>query len=121
MTHEDEFDIVEDGSSWKWYESYTMTKGDQQLANHLAQQVTRKVDPSYDGRTSFFAFGGAIDDWRCICLQRLLNRELLRDPTDGVNYLKRFLRPRFIKGALTIFLYRFIQFMKHNKGTMDLK
>lgn len=97
MTHEDEFDIVEDGSPWKWYESYTMTKGDQQLANHLAQQVTRKVDPSYDGRTSFFAFGGAIDDWcditelepekrgpdscfeeqtrrRCICLQRLLNR-----------------------------------------------
>ena len=142
--YENEFDIVEDGSSWKWYEPCTMTKGAQQLANHMAQQVTRKVDPSYDGKTSFFAFEDATDDWcditelepekrgpdscfeeqtrrRCICLQRLLNRELLRDPTDGVNYLKRFLQPRFIKGAQTVFLYRFIQFMKHNKGTMGLK
>jgi hypothetical protein len=124
MTHEDEFDIVEDGSSWKWYESYTMTKGDQQLANHLAQQVTRKVDPSYDGRTSFFAFGGAIDDWCDITelepekrgpalrnrlegeasqCKRLLNEELLRDPNNGANYFKRFLRPHFIKGAQNAF------------------
>ena len=53
--------------------------------------------------------------------KRLLNRELLSDPHDGVNYFKRFLRPHFIKGAQTVFLYRFMQFMKYHRGTMDLQ
>ena len=53
--------------------------------------------------------------------KRLLDREMLRDPNEGVNYFKRFLRPHFIKGAQTVFLYRFMQFMKHNRGTMDLQ
>ena len=34
---------------------------------------------------------------------------------------KRFLRPHFIKGAQNVFLYRFMQFMKYNRGTMDLQ
>ena len=42
-------------------------------------------------------------------------------PLDGVNYFKRFLRPHFIKGAQNMFLYRFMQFMKFNRGTMDLQ
>ena len=46
---------------------------------------------------------------------------MLRDPNDGVNYFKRFLRPHFIKGAQNVFLYRFMQFMKYNRGTMDLQ
>ena len=53
--------------------------------------------------------------------KRLLDRELLGDPVEGVSYLKRFLRPHFIKGAQTVFLHRFMQFMKHNRGTMDLQ
>ena len=53
--------------------------------------------------------------------KRLLNRELLRDLKHGVNYFKRFVRPHFIKGAQTVFLYRFMQFMKHNRGTKDLQ
>ena len=53
--------------------------------------------------------------------KRLLDRDLLRDPTEGVNNFKRFLRPHFIKGAQTVFLYRFMQFMKQNRGTMDLQ
>ena len=53
--------------------------------------------------------------------KRLLNRELLRDPNDGANYFKRFLRSHFIKGAQAVFLYRFMQFMKYNRGTMDLQ
>ena len=44
---------------------------------------------------------------------------MLRDPHDGVNYFKRFLRPHFIKGAQNVFFYRFMQFMKFNSGTMD--
>ena len=53
--------------------------------------------------------------------KRLLDRELLRDPNEGANYFKRCVRPHFSKGAEAVFLYRFMQFMKHNRGTMDLQ
>ena len=46
---------------------------------------------------------------------------MLRDPHEGANYFKRFLRPHFIKGAQNVFLYRFMQFIKFNRGTMDLQ
>jgi hypothetical protein len=69
--------------------------------------MTTKVAPAYDGRTSFFAFEDAIDDWcditelepekRGLALRnrlegeaqqdkRLLDRDMLRDANDGVNY-----------------------------------
>ena len=86
----------------------------------MTQQMTTKVAPAYDGRTSFFAFEDAIDDWcniteekrgpalrnrlvrrRCRSVyKRLLDRDMLRDPNEGVNQ--------------TVFLHRFMQFMKHN-------
>ena len=115
-----------------------MRRASQQPSIHMTEQMTTKVAPAYDGRTSFFAFEDAIDDWCDITelepekrgpalrnrlegeasqYKRLLNRELLREPNDGVN---RFLRPHFINGAQTVFLYRFMQFMKYNKGTLDL-
>ena len=80
----------------------------------MTQQMTTKVAPVYDGRTSFFACEDAIDDWCDITeleaerrgpalrnrlegdaaqYKRLLDRELLKDPVEGVNYSKRFLRP----------------------------
>ena len=46
--------------------------------------------------------------------KRLLDRELLKDPVEGLNYFKRCLQPHFIK---TVFLYRFMKVMKHNKFT----
>jgi len=46
---------------------------------------------------------------------------MLRDPNDGVNYFKRILLPHFIKGAQNVFLYRFMQFMKYNRRTVDLQ
>ena len=76
----------------------------------MTQQMTTKVAPAYDGRTSFFAFEDAIDDWCDITelepekrgpalrnrlegeaqqYKRLLDRERLRDPNDGVNYFKK--------------------------------
>ena len=99
----------------------------------MTQKMTTNVAPAYDGRTSFFAFEDAIDDWcdstelepekRGPALRnrlegdaaqnnRLLDRDLLRDPTEGANYFKRFLQPNFIKGAQTAFLYRYMQFIK---------
>ena len=97
---------------WNQYGSYAMRRAPQQPAIHMTQQMTTKVAPAYDGRTSFFAVEDAMDDWCDITelepakrghalrnrlegeasqYKRLLNRELLRDPNDGVNYFKRFL------------------------------
>ena len=138
---DDDFDIV-DADGWNQYDSYAMRRAPQQTQIHMTQQMTTKVAPAYDGRTSFFAFEDAIDDWCDITelepekrgpalrdrlegdaqqYKRLLDRDMLRDPNEGVNYFKRFLRPHFIKGAKNVFLYRFMQFMKFNRGTMDLE
>ena len=41
-----------------------MRRGNPQTTNiHMTQQMATKVAPAYDGRTSFFAFEDAIDDW----------------------------------------------------------
>ena len=138
---DDDFDIV-DANEWNQYDSYAMRRAPQHTQIHMTQQMTTKVAPAYDGRTSFFAFEDAIDDWCDITelepekrgpalrnrlegdaqqYKRLLDREMLRDPYEGVAYFKRFLRPHFIKGAQNVFLYRFMQFMKFNRGTMDLQ
>ena len=138
---DDDFDIV-DADGWNKYDSYAMRRAPQQTQIHMTQQMTTKVAPAYDGRTSFFAFEDAIDNWCDITelepekrgpalrnrlegeaqqYKRLLDRERLRDPNDGVNYFKRLLRPHFIKGAQNVFLYRLMQFMKSNRGTMDLQ
>ena len=53
--------------------------------------------------------------------KRLLDREELRQPNGrGEEYFKRTLRPHFVKGAQTVFLYRFMRFMKNNRGNGDL-
>ena len=103
------------------HEAFAVRRGNPQMSNiHMTQQMTTKVALAYDGRTSFFAFEDAIDDWCDITeleaekrgpalrnrlegdasqYKRLLDRELLRDPNEGVNYFKRFLRPHFIKAC----------------------
>ena len=48
----------------------------------------------------------------------LLDRESLRGE-DGVKYYKNTLRPRFIKGALSVFL--FVQRKKNGDGQVDWK
>ena len=73
------------------------------------QQVTTKVPPSYDGRSSWFAYEDAIDDWcditeldndkrgpalrnrlegEAAIHKRLLDRDRLKDPNTGVKYFK---------------------------------
>ena len=59
---DDDFDIV-DADGWNQYDSYAMRRAPQQTQIHMTQQMTTKVAPAYDGRTSFFAFEDAIDDW----------------------------------------------------------
>ena len=126
------------------YESYAM----RQRMPHgggplmMTTQVTTKVPPDFDGKTSWFAFEDAIDDWCDITelesekwgpalrnrlegeasvYKRLLDRDDLGQPNGrGVDYFKRTLRPHFVKGAQTVFIYRFVKFIKNNRGNGDL-
>ena len=83
-------------------------------------QVTTKIPPSYDGRTSWFAYEEAVDDWcditelpeakrgpalksrllaEAAVYKPLLDRDALKNEQDGVEYFKRMLRPHFVKGS----------------------
>ena len=117
------------------YESYAMRQRMQPHGGQLMMttQVTTKVPPGFHGKTSWFAFEDAIDDWCDITeleaekwgpalrnrlegeasvFKRLLDREELRQPNGrGVEYFKRTLKPHF---------YIFMRFMKNNRGNGDL-
>ena len=105
------------------------------------QQVTTKVPPAYDGRSSWFAYEDAIDDWvditelepekqgpalrnrlegEAAIHKRLLDRDRLKDKVNGVRYFKSYLRPLLVKGASNVFLYRFQQFMTLHRGNGDM-
>eukprot|EP00438_Fugacium_kawagutii_P029373 Skav202091 [mRNA] locus=scaffold513:194559:195140:- [translate_table: standard] len=142
--HEDYGDEswTQDGVLHQQYDAYAMRGGrPQQQMIHMTQQMTTKIPPSYDGKTSFFAFEDAIDDWCDITelevekrgpalrnrlegdaavYKRVLDRDRVRDPQDGVSYFKRTLRRHYIKGSQNVFLYRFMQFMKYSRGSQDL-
>jgi len=60
--YDDDFDIV-DADGWNQYDPFAMGRAPQQPAIKMTQQMTTKVAPAYDGRSSFFAFEDAIDDW----------------------------------------------------------
>ena len=49
----------------------------------------------------------------------LLNRESL-SAEDGVKYFMDTLRPHFIKGARSVFLWRFYQFTRARKGNIEM-
>ena len=50
----------------------------------------------------------------------LLDRDLLRDGDQGVNYFKRTLRQHFVKGNQSIFLWRFFQLFRATRGQYDI-
>ena len=104
-------------------------------------QSTPKIPPSFDGRSSWFAYEEAVDDWVDITTldpdkmgpslknrlvgdaavyKPLLDRELLRDPANGVSYFKNTVRPHFVKGNQSVFLWRFFQFLRFYRGQQDL-
>ena len=86
-------------------------------------QATTKMPPSFDGKTSWFAYEDAIDDWCDITELDDEKRGLAlrnRLEGDGVTDFKRTLRPFFVKGSVNVFLYRFQQFMNLRRGSSDL-
>ena len=89
-------------------------------------QSTPKIPPSFDGRSSWFSYEEAIDDWVDITTldpekqgpslknrlvgdaavyKPLLDRDLLRDGNNGVRYFKDTVRPHFVKGNQSVFLW----------------
>jgi len=107
----------------------------------VVQAVSTKVPPSFDGRSSWFAYEEGIDDWvdvteldaekrgpalrnrlegEAAVYKALLDRDLLRDPQTGVAYFKHELRPHFVKGTQTVFLWRFFQLFKSYRGQQGM-
>ena len=48
-----------------------------------------------------------------------LDKDLLRDPQEGVSYFKKELRKFFVKGTTHVFLWRFMQLFKAHRGQQD--
>ena len=106
-----------------------------------AQQGTTKIPPYYDGTKLLFTYEEAVLDWsdltelsvekRGPALKRRLEGAagiyknfLLRDELKaegGVEYLLKTLRPYFVKGAPSVFLWRFMQLFKFHRGHQDMQ
>ena len=78
------------------------------------------LSPSWNKRNEAQAIRNRLEGEASV-YKRLLDRDELRQSNGrGVEYFKRTLRPHFVKGAQTVFLYRFMKFMKNNRGNRDL-
>ena len=107
---------------------------------HAAHPVTTEVPPGYDGSTNWFRYADAVEEWcdltkveakrrgpaiaarlsgRAEIYKERLDRERLRDPETGVEYLLATLRPFFVKDLQSVFLYRFFQLLRCNRGQTD--
>ena len=107
---------------------------------HAAHPVTTEVPPGYDGTTSWFKYSDAVEEWcdltkveakrrgpaiaarltgRAGLFKERLDRQRLRDPETRVEYLLLTLRPFFIKDLQSVFLYRFFQMLRCNRGQTD--
>ena len=56
---------------------------------------------------------------RAEIFKEILDRERLRDPETGVDYFLATLRPFFVKDLQSVFLYRFFQILRCNRGQTD--
>ena len=122
------------------YATYEIANHKLGESNLTALQMTTKIAPAYDGRTSWFAYEEAIADWIDVCTvdpeargpslrnrlqgeaavyKPLLDREILRDPVQGVRYFTEEMRKHFVKGAQSVFLWRFLIYMRVTRGGMD--
>jgi len=131
----------EDDDNDEMYESHATfgaTYGSSEL--RPGEIMNHKVPPAYVGG-SWFSFEEQVADWLDITIlsaekhgpalkQRLggeaaifrplLDREKLKDPDNGVQYLMDTLRPKFVKGVQNIFLFRLMQFLKFRRGKLEI-
>ena len=102
--------------------------------------ITPKFPPSYNGTTSSFKYEELIEVWLGVTVldaskQRpalknrlhgnaekykpLLSRDALK-AEDGAKYFRDKLRPHFVKGAHSIFLWRFCLFILARRGNTEM-
>ena len=123
--YDDDLGIADDGSWWNPCESVAVRRDAQQFAIHMTQQLTAKVAPSYNGKTSFFAFKDASDDWCEIAdLEPEKHGPALRNKLEGDAAMYRWcelFRYHAVKGgqAQTVFLHLLMQLKKHDRGSRD--
>ena len=107
---------------------------------HAAHPITTEVPPGYDTSTNWFKYADAVEEWcdltkveakrrgpaiaarlsgRAEIFKERLDRERLRDPETGVEYFLATLRPFFVKDLQSVFLYRFLQMLRCNRGQTD--
>ena len=118
-------------------EEYVYYQGHGHVTGQVAQTYTTKIPPPFNGKTSWFAFEDAVLDWiditeldaekqgpalknglrdEAAVYKPLLIRDKLKDKENGVNYFLKEMRPRFVKGAQSIFLWRLFQFFYFRRG-----
>ena len=110
------------------------------LHRDAAHPVTTEVPPGYDGSTNWFKYADAVEEWcdltkvearrrgpaitarlsgRAEIFKERLDRDRLRDPETGVEYFLATLRPFFVKDLQSVFLHRFFQILRCNRGQTD--
>ena len=103
--------------------------------------MNHKTPPAFDGHMSWFMYEELVLDWLDLCsldekkrgpalkarligeaaiFKPMLDREQLIDENNGVQYLLDTLRPKFIKGAQNVFLFRLLQFLKYKRGKLEM-
>ena len=139
MTSYDDYDY--DGDDVYDGQAYALHPHGQDPVASATQGITTKIPPSFDGRTSWFSYEEQVDDWvdlttldpekhgpalknrllgEAAVYKPLLDRDTLKDPEKGVQYFKDTLRPHFVKGSQSVFLWRFFQLLRCHRGQQDL-
>ena len=110
------------------------------VMQHAAHPITTEVPPGYDCSTSWLKYSDAVEEWcdltkveakrrgpaiaarlsgRAKIFEEQLDREGLRNPETGVEHFLATLRPLFVKDLQSVFLYRFFQMLRCNRGQTD--
>ena len=117
---------------------YTLLALKTAKGQHLpALVVYKNQSPRYDGTTSWLKYSDAVEEWcdptkieakrrgpdiaarlsgRAELFKERLDRNRLKDPETGVEYLLSTLRPYFVKDDQSVFFYRFFQILRCNHG-----
>ena len=126
---------MEDAETFKLSEAFSS----QELPRGVI--MTHKIPPAFDGRSSWFHFEENVLDWQDSCsleknlrgpalknrlqadaliYKPFLDRDRLKDEDTGVQYFLDTLRPKFVKGSQSVFLYRLFQFLRVRRGATDI-
>ena len=105
-----------------------------------ASRITTKIPPLVNGLTSWFKYEEQIDEWLDLAALEVSKRGpalknrlvgdaeiytglLDREPLtahDGVKFFKGTLRPQYVKGAQSVFLWRFYRSLRTRRGNTEM-